>query len=83
MFDGVSAGREYMSEDVIVARMGGSMEQEPKAAIMYQKKDHKLDDQQPQSILNGIAHENPLVIICGDKNAGATTKMPHRCCVLG
>lgn len=83
MFDSAGVGREYMDQDVIIARMGGSMKADPKTGVMYQEKHHDIYDKQPQSLLNNITHQNPLVIICGDKNVGAITKMPHRYCVLG
>jgi len=82
MFDSSGVGREYMDSDVVIARMGGSMEQDKKTGVMYQTKDHPFNDIQPQSLLNNIVHKNPLVIICGDKNEGAITRMPHRYCVL-
>lgn len=83
MFDSVGVGREYMDQDVIIARMGGHMTRDPKTGAMYQKYDHDINDTQPQSLLNNIAQKNPLVIICGNQNAGAPTKMPYRYCVLG
>jgi hypothetical protein len=82
MFDSAGVGREYMDSDVVVARMGGNMTTDIKTGVMYQTKDHLMKDKQPQSLLNNIAHKNPLVIVCGDKNEGAITKMPHRYCVL-
>lgn len=81
MFDNASSGREYMGSDVVIARMGGNMIKE-KSGLFYQKEAHLIEDIQPQSMLNNIAHRNPLVIVCGDKNEGAVTKMPHRYCVL-
>jgi len=82
MFDSTSVGREYMDSDVMIARMGGNMAADGKAGPRYQAKDHLMQDKQPQSVLNNIAHKNPLVITCGNKNEGAITKMPHRYCVL-
>lgn len=82
MFDSAGVGREYMDSDVVIARMGGNMTTDVKTGAMYQTKDHLMKDKQPQSLLNNIAHKNPLVIVCGDKNEGAITKMPHRYCVL-
>jgi hypothetical protein len=83
MFDSVGVGREYMDQDVIIARMGGHMESDPKTGLVTQKDDHKMDAKQPQSVLNNIAHNNPIIIVCGDKNVGSVTKMPQRYCVLG
>jgi alkylated DNA repair dioxygenase AlkB len=83
MFDSAGVGREYMDSDVIIARMGGYMESDVKTGVVSQKDDHDMDAKQPQSVLNNMAHKNPIVIICGDKNAGAITTMPHRYCVLG
>jgi hypothetical protein len=82
MFDSTGVGREYMDSNVMIARMGGSMTTDAKTGFMYQTKDHLMKDKQAQSVLNNIAHKNPLVITCGDKNEGAITKMPHRYCVL-
>ncbi|GAB7328175.1 hypothetical protein MBLNU13_g00202t1 [Cladosporium sp. NU13] len=83
MFDSAGVGREYMDSDVIIARMGGHMESDLKTGLVSQKDDHDIDSKQSQSVQNNIIHKNPIVIICGDKNAGAITKMPHRYCVLG
>jgi hypothetical protein len=82
MFDSAGVGREYMDSDVVIARMGGNMTTDVKTGFMYQTKDHLMREMQPQSLLNNIAHKNPLVIVCGDKNEGALTKMPHRYCLL-
>jgi hypothetical protein len=83
MFDSVGVGREYMDQDVIIARMGGHMESDPKTGLVTQKDDHKMEAKQPQSVLNNIIHNNPIVIVCGDKYVGSITKMPERYCVLG
>lgn len=82
MFDGAGQPREYMDEDVIIARMGGKMEYEGKSGQMFQAKDHEITEMQPQSVLNNIAQHNPLIVICGNKNTNALTKMPQRYCVL-
>lgn len=82
MFDSVGTSREYMDQDVIIARMGGSMATDAKTGAMYQKADHDINDMQPQSVLNNMAQMNPLVIICGSQNQGSVTRMPHRYCVL-
>jgi hypothetical protein len=81
MFDSAGVGREYMDSDVVIARMSGNMTADT-TGVMYQTKDHLMKDKQPQSLLNNIVHKNPLVTVCGDKNEGAITKMPHRYCVL-
>jgi alkylated DNA repair dioxygenase AlkB len=83
MFDSAGVGREYMDSDVIIARMGGHMESDLTTGLVSQKEDHDIGSKQPQSVLNNMIHKNPIVIICGDKNSGAITKMPHRYCVLG
>lgn len=82
MFDSVGTNREYMDQDVIIARMGGNMVSDSRTGTMYQNRDHDINDMQPQSVLNNMAQRNPLVIICGSQNQGAVTKMPHRYCVL-
>ncbi|USW52871.1 Putative alpha-ketoglutarate-dependent dioxygenase AlkB, DNA oxidative demethylase ALKBH2 [Septoria linicola] len=82
LYDGVGHCREYMDTDIIIARAGGGMEADANGQ-MQQKKDHSLEESQVQAVLNDIEHQNPVVIICGNKNAGAICKMPHRYCVLG
>lgn len=82
LYDGVGHPREYMDTDLIIARAGGSMEQDANGQLQ-QKKDHSMDEAQVQAVLNDIEHQNPVVIICGNKHAGAMCKMPHRYCVLG
>ena len=82
MFDSAGVGREYMDQDVIIARMGGGMESD-ETKVVSQKADHEIEAKQPQSVMNNITHKNPIVIICGDKNTSAITTMPYRYCVLG
>jgi hypothetical protein len=62
MFDSVGVGREYMDQDVIIARMGGHMETDRKTGLVTQKDDHKMEAKQPQSVLNNVAHNNPIII---------------------
>lgn len=38
---------------------------------------------QPEAVLNNIRHQNPVVVICGDRHAGAICRMPRKFCVLG
>ncbi|CAK1364327.1 unnamed protein product [Cercospora beticola] len=82
LYDGVGNSREYMDTDVIIARAGGGMQADASGQLL-QAKHHSLDDAQVQAVLNDIEHQNPIVVICGNKNAGALCKMPHRYCVLG
>ncbi|GIZ45656.1 hypothetical protein CKM354_000881300 [Cercospora kikuchii] len=82
LYDGVGNSREYMDTDVIIARAGGGMQADATGQLL-QAKHHSLDDAQVQAVLNDIDHQNPIVVICGNKNAGAICKMPHRYCVLG
>lgn len=82
LFDGISHCREYMDTDIIIARAGGGMEQDV-SGQMLQKKDHTMGESQVQAVLNDIQLQNPLVIICGSKNAGAVCRMPHRYNILG
>lgn len=89
MFDGTGGAREYMDEDVVIARMGGSMEENDTGTgkgkgkgVMYQAADHDINKPQPQAMFNNMAFNNPLVIVCGSKNEGIPTRMPHRYCVL-
>ncbi|KAK4544745.1 hypothetical protein LTR36_003994 [Oleoguttula mirabilis] len=83
LFDGVGHCREYMDSDVIVARAGGSMESDSSSGGMLQGKDQSMTDSQVLAMLNDIGLQNPLIVICGDRNTGAPSKMPHKYCVLG
>lgn len=82
LFDSVGHCREYLDEDIIICRAGGSMEQDPIGG-MVQKKDQLMKEAQVQAILNDIAHQNPLIVICGNRNGGAKCEMPHQYSVLG
>ncbi|KAK5123745.1 hypothetical protein LTR85_002381 [Meristemomyces frigidus] len=82
LFDGVGHCREYMDSDLIIARAGGSMESDS-SGTMLQGKDHSMNEAQVLAMLNDIKLQNPLIVICGDKNTGAPSKMPHKYCVLG
>jgi len=82
LFDSVGHCRECMDENVIVCRAGGGMEMDA-TGNMVQRKDHTLEEAQVQSVLNDMAHQNPIVVICGNRNTAAICKMPHQYCVLG
>ncbi|KXT11465.1 hypothetical protein AC579_3302 [Pseudocercospora musae] len=82
LFDASGHCREYMDSDVIIARAGGSMEGDG-TGQMLQKKDHLMSESQVQSVLNDIEHQNPVVIIAGNRHEGAICKFPHRYNVLG
>ena len=82
LFDGVGHCREYVDNDVIICRAGGGMEPDPSGG-MVQRKDQSMKEAQVQAILNDIAHHNPLIVICGNRNKAALCKMPHQYCVLG
>ncbi|KXT06861.1 hypothetical protein AC578_7272 [Pseudocercospora eumusae] len=82
LFDATGHCREYMDSDVIIARAGGSMEGDG-TGPMLQKKDHLMTESQVQSVLNDIEHQNPVVIIAGNRHEGAICKFPHRYNVLG
>jgi alkylated DNA repair dioxygenase AlkB len=77
-----------MDTDVIIARSGGGMEMD-KDKNLVQCRDHEYQARSKQSkgqieaVLNNIRHQNPIIIICGDRNEGALCKMPHKFCVLG
>jgi alkylated DNA repair dioxygenase AlkB len=83
LYDGASRCREYMDTDIIIGGAGGAMEQDSRTGQLVQKQDHLMSESQVQSVLNDIKHENPLIIICGNKSEGAICKMPHRYNVLG
>lgn len=38
---------------------------------------------QPESMLNNIRNQNPVVVICGDRHTGAICRIPRKFCVLG
>ncbi|TKA64132.1 hypothetical protein B0A55_07202 [Friedmanniomyces simplex] len=82
LFDGVGHCREYMDTDIIIARAGGGMESDSSGS-MVQGKDQAMSESQVQSMLNDIKLQNPLIIICGDKNTGALCQMRHKYSVLG
>ncbi|KAK1816833.1 hypothetical protein LTR12_008775 [Friedmanniomyces endolithicus] len=82
LFDGIGHCREYMDTDIIIARAGGGMESDSSGS-MVQGKDQSMSASQVQAMLNDIEHQNPLIIICGDKNTGALSQMPHMYSVLG
>lgn len=82
LFDGVGHCREYMDNDVIIARAGGSMEPDG-SGTMIQAKHQSMSDAQVQAVMNDIELQNPLIIICGDKNTASPSKIPHKYCVLG
>ncbi|KAK0353652.1 hypothetical protein LTR59_011010 [Friedmanniomyces endolithicus] len=82
LFDGIGHCREYMDTDIIIARAGGGMESDSSGS-MVQGKDQSMSTSQVQAMLNDIELQNPLVIICGDKNTGALSQMPHMYSILG
>ncbi|KAK0943744.1 hypothetical protein LTR29_004722 [Friedmanniomyces endolithicus] len=82
LFDGIGHCREYMDTDIIIARAGGGMESDSSGS-MVQGKDQSMSASQVQAMLNDIELQNPLVIICGDKNTGVLSQMPHMYSVLG
>lgn len=82
LFDGVGHCREYMDSDVIIARAGGSMESDGNGT-MIQAKHQAMSDAQVQAVMNDLELQNPLIVICGDRNTGSPSKMPHKYCVLG
>jgi alkylated DNA repair dioxygenase AlkB len=77
-----------MDTDVIISRSGGGMEMD-KDKNLIQCRDHEYQAKNRQSkgqieaVLNDIRHQNPIIIICGDRNEGALCRMPHKFCVLG
>ncbi|KAI7669063.1 hypothetical protein KC319_g6226, partial [Hortaea werneckii] len=83
LFDGVGHCREYMDSDVIIARAGGGMESDNSSGTMMQAKDQTMKEAQVVAMLNDAQLQNPLIVICGNKNTGAPTKMPHKYNVLG
>lgn len=82
LFDSIGHCREYMDEDVIICRAGGSMESDGPSG-MVQRKDHSVDEAQVKAVLNDMAHHNPTIVICGNRNVAAPCSMPQKYCVLG
>ena len=82
LFDGVGHCCEYLDENVIICRAGGSMESDA-SGMVFQKKDQSMKEAQVVGVLNDIVHHNPVIVICGNRNTAAPTKMPHQYCVLG
>ena len=83
LFDGVGHCREYLNENLILCRAGGSMEADSINGGMIQKKDQSMTESQVLSVLNDMKHHNPLIVICGNRNVAAPAKMPHQYNVLG
>lgn len=81
LFDGLGHCREYVGEDVIICRAGGGMESD--GTSMAQGRDQTFKESQVQAILNDIKHQNPVIVICGNRNERATCKMPYVYNVLG
>jgi hypothetical protein len=81
LFDGVGHCREYMDQNLIIARAGGGMESD--GTSMSQSKDQSMTDSQVLSVMNDMQLQNPLIVICGNRNEGAVVRMPHKYCVLG
>ena len=82
LFDGLGHCREYVDEDVIICRAGGGMEADGSTGYA-QGKNQTFKEAQVQAMLNDIKHQNPVVVICGNRNEAALVKMPHHYCVLG
>ncbi|KAK4561319.1 hypothetical protein LTR86_004636 [Recurvomyces mirabilis] len=82
LFDGVGHCREYMDSEVIISRAGGGMEQDSTGG-MVQGKDQSMKEAQVVAMLNNTELQNPLIVICGNKNSGSICAMPHKYCVLG
>lgn len=83
LFDGVGHCREYLDENLILCRAGGSMEADSATGGMAQKKDQTMSEAQVQSIINDMELHNPVIVICGNRNIAAPTRMPHQYNVLG
>ncbi|KAK5156944.1 hypothetical protein LTS14_004461 [Recurvomyces mirabilis] len=82
LFDGVGHCREYMDSEVIISRAGGGMEQDSTGG-MVQGKNQSMKEAQVVAMLNDTELQNPLIVICGNKNSGSICAMPHKYCVLG
>lgn len=81
LFDGLGHCREFVGRDVIICRAGGGMESD--GTTMAQGRDQTFKESQVQAILNDIKHQNPVIVICGNRNEKAACKMPHVYNVLG
>ena len=82
LFDNVGHCREYLDDNVIICRAGGGMEPDGSGG-MVQRKHQSLKEAQVKAVTNEMAHHNPVIVICGNRNVGALCKMPHQYCALG
>ncbi|GAB7349810.1 hypothetical protein MBLNU459_g0519t3 [Dothideomycetes sp. NU459] len=73
--------RDFMDGDVIITRGGGGMDKDDETGEMVIVHDHK-ENAHSRAMRNNIVSEIPLVILCGNKNTNAPSKMPHRYSVL-
>lgn len=85
MIDGHSGPcREYIDEDLVISRMSGGMGQdEDVKGAMTQAKDQTMDHAVARSLLNNIAHRDPVIMIFGNRSSGVKTKMPKKYNVAG
>lgn len=81
MFDESSGERDFMDAEVIVSRAGGGMTK-TKTGKLVQVKEQKKDYRYT-AMLDNVAMNVPVVVICGDKNPASPSRMPHRYNVLG
>ncbi|KAJ9666170.1 hypothetical protein H2201_003603 [Coniosporium apollinis] len=81
MFDGESHAREYMDSDVVLLRAGGGMGKDKDSGERTQSED-QTESAQVVALRNNIGQFNPVVLIVGENNPKAPSKVPHSYCVL-
>lgn len=81
MLDKHSALRDFMDDEVIICRAGGGSGKNAEGETV--QSDDQKEGSQTRAIDNAIAHQSPIVIICGGANTDVPSKMPHRFSVLG
>lgn len=81
MFDGESHAREYIDSDVVLLRAGGGMGKDRDSGERTQSKD-QTESAQVVALRNNISQFNPVVLIVGENNPKAPSKVPHPYCVM-
>jgi 2OG-Fe(II) oxygenase superfamily len=82
LFDGDTVEREYLDENVIIARCGGGRVRGGDGNMSFGK-DQSADKSQVQSLRRSMANEQAVVIILGDKYQLATCRLDRMYSVLG
>ncbi|KAF3033624.1 hypothetical protein E8E12_002666 [Didymella heteroderae] len=81
MFDKVAHARDYMDDDVVIARAGGGQVKDKGSGELKASGD-QVEGNHCQNLRNCMAHYNPVVIITGADNPHIPSQPPHQYCVL-